>query len=555
MMNTEYKRWLELAADAAISQELNEIKDSPERIEDAFYRSLEFGTGGLRGELGAGTNRMNIYTVGRASLGLAGYVVSSGGGAIAIGYDTRINSRLFAERAAQIFASKGLSVYLYSEPLPTPMLSYAVRELGCAAGVMITASHNPKQYNGYKVYGSDGCQITDAAADKILAEIEGCDYFDSCDIASFDSLLASGAVSCISPSVFDKFIDEVSSCSMLFGEAADKSVRITYTNLNGTGRVPVLKILEKNGFSAIKTVKEQEVHDGEFPTCQYPNPELPEALTLGLEYAKKNGSELLLATDPDCDRVGVAVKCEGGYKILTGNEVGLLLLDYVASQRARKGKMPSAPICVKTIVTSELAVKIAKKYGVETVDVLTGFKYIGEQIGELEKNGEADRYIFGFEESCGYLGGSYVRDKDGVYAALLISELAAHLAAEGSSLYEKLSEIYREHGYAKNSLYSYYFDGKEGFSKMQSIMDALRCGMTELAGLRITTLEDYQKGIKGLPVSNVLKFFLENDATLVVRPSGTEPKLKIYISVTAEDECEADKLTAEIKSATEKYFK
>ena len=554
MMNTEYKRWLELAADAAISQELNEIKDSPERIEDAFYRSLEFGTGGLRGELGAGTNRMNIYTVGRASLGLAGYVIGTGGGAVAIGYDTRINSRLFAERAAQIFASKGLSVYIYSEPLPTPMLSFAVRELGCAAGVMITASHNPKQYNGYKVYGADGCQITDAAADAILAEIEACDYFDSCDAASFDSLVASGAISYIAPSVFDKFIDEVSACSMLFGDAQNKSVRITYTNLNGTGRVPVLKILEKNGFSAVETVKEQEAHDGEFPTCPYPNPELPEALSLGLEYARKSSSELLLATDPDCDRVGVAVRCEGDYKILTGNEVGLLLLDYVASQRLRNGKMPSSPIAVKTIVTSELAVKIAKKYGVETVDVLTGFKYIGEQIGELEKHGEEDRYIFGFEESCGYLGGSYVRDKDGVYAALLISELAAYLSAKGSSLAERLSEIYREHGYAKNSLYSYYFDGKEGFSKMQSIMDALRCGMTELSGLAITELEDYKKGIKGLPVSNVLKFFLENDATLVVRPSGTEPKLKIYISVTAKDEDEAKVLTEKIRSAAEEYF-
>lgn len=555
MMNTEYKRWLELASDAAISAELNEIKDSPEKIEDAFYRSLEFGTGGLRGELGAGTNRMNIYTVGRASLGLARYVVGAGGGAIAIGYDTRINSRLFAERAAEVFASQGLSVHIYSEPLPTPMLSYAVRELGCAAGVMITASHNPKQYNGYKVYGSDGCQITDSAADAILAEIEGCDYFDSSSVPSFESLVASSEVSYISPSVFDKFIDEVSSCSMLFGDAADKSVKITYTSLNGTGRVPVLSILEKNGFSAVETVKEQEAHDGEFPTCPYPNPELPEALTLGLEYARRNSSELLLATDPDCDRVGVAVRCNGEYKILTGNEVGLLLLDYVASQRARKGKMPCAPIAVKTIVTSELAVKIAKKYGVESIDVLTGFKYIGEQIGELEKKGETDRYIFGFEESCGYLGGSYVRDKDGVYAALLISELAAYLAASGSSLYEKLCEIYQEHGYAKNSLYSYYFDGKEGFAKMQSIMDALRCGMTELAGLRIIALEDYSKGIKGLPVSNVLKFFLENDATLVVRPSGTEPKLKIYVSVTAKDEAEADEITAKIKSETEKYFK
>ena len=360
-MMKEYERWLELATDETIARELAGMGDSQERIEDAFYRALEFGTGGLRGTLGAGTNRMNIYTVGRASLGLAEYVGKSGGESIAIGYDTRINSRLFAERAAAIFAARGLSVHMYREPLPTPMLSYAVRELGCAAGIMITASHNPKEYNGYKVYGSDGCQITDAAAAAILAEIESCDYFDCCSLTPFETLIASGEVSYIADSVFDGFIDEVSGCSVLFGDAADRTVKIVYTNLNGTGRLPVLKILEKNGFTGVSTVAEQSAHDGEFPTCPYPNPELPEALTLGLEYARREGAELLLATDPDCDRVGVAVSCGGDYKILTGNEVGLLLFDFIAEQRTRHSRMPASPGAVKTIVTTELARKIADK--------------------------------------------------------------------------------------------------------------------------------------------------------------------------------------------------
>ena len=553
-MLKEYERWLELATDEAIARELAEMKSFPERIEDAFYRALEFGTGGLRGTLGAGTNRMNVYTVGRASLGLAEYVVRSGGGSVAIGYDTRINSRLFAERAAAIFASKGLGVYMYGEPLPTPMLSYAVRTLGCAAGIMITASHNPKEYNGYKVYGSDGCQITDAAANAILAKIESCDYFDSSDLPPFDSLIKSGEVSYIPPSVFDSFIDAVNECSVLFGDAADRTVKIVYTNLNGTGRVPVLRILAENGFTGVTTVTEQSAHDGEFPTCPYPNPELPEALTLGLEYARREGAELLLATDPDCDRVGVAVRRDGDYKILTGNEVGLLLFDFIAEQKARHGKMPAAPVAVKTIVTTELARKICDKYGVQTVDVLTGFKYIGEQIGALEAKGEAERYLFGFEESCGYLGGAYVRDKDGVYASLLVAELAAYLKARGESLASHLDAIYSEHGYAKNSLYSYAFGGAEGFAKMQSIMERLRGGITDLAGLKVKEVEDYEKGIKGLPVSNVLRFFLEGDCSLVVRPSGTEPKLKIYISVTAEGEETATELTAKVRSAVEKYL-
>ncbi len=553
-MTKEYERWLELATDEAIARELAEMGDSQERIEDAFYRALEFGTGGLRGTLGAGTNRMNIYTVGRASLGLAKYVGKSGGESIAIGYDTRINSRLFAERAAAIFAAQGLSVHMYREPLPTPMLSYAVRELGCAAGIMITASHNPKEYNGYKVYGSDGCQITDAAAAAILAEIESCDYFDCCSLAPFETLIASGEVSYIADSVFDGFIDEVSGCSVLFGDAADRSVKIVYTNLNGTGRLPVLKILEKNGFTGVSTVAEQSAHDGEFPTCPYPNPELPEALSLGLEYARREGAELLLATDPDCDRVGVAVSCGGDYKILTGNEVGLLLLDFIAEQRTRHSRMPASPVAVKTIVTTELARKIADKYGIQVIDVLTGFKYIGEQIGELEARGEEERYLFGFEESCGYLGGSYVRDKDGVYASLLTAELAAYLAARGESLASRLDAIYSEHGYAKNSLYSYAFGGSEGFTKMQSIMKRLRGGLDSLAGLAVVEVEDYEKGIKCLPVSNVLRFFLEGDCSFVVRPSGTEPKLKIYVSVTAENEEAAAELTARIKSALEKYL-
>lgn len=550
----EYERWRSLVNDEHLKNELCAMENAPEKIQDAFYRALEFGTGGLRGTLGVGTNRMNIYTVGRATLGLCDYIRENGGKSVAIGYDTRIGSLEFARRTAEIFASEGVKTYLYKEPLPTPMLSYAVRRLGCDGGVMITASHNPKEYNGYKVYGSDGCQITDDAASAILANIGKRDYFSFRETVGFDGFLENGKIQYIGEDVFESYLDEVSSTSPLYTDEVDRSVSIVYTNLHGTGRRPVLEILARSGFCNVTLVEKQATHDGEFPTCPYPNPELPEALTLGIAHAKEKGADVLLATDPDCDRVGVAVRDGEEYKILTGNEVGLLLLDFIASQKKKHGMLAENPLAVKTIVTSELAKKIAEKYNIAIVDVLTGFKYIGEQIGMLEEKGEEDRYIFGFEESCGYLGGSYVRDKDGVYAVLLVAELCAYLAKRGECLKSRLDAIYREHGYLKNSLYSYTFGGAEGFDKMQSIMRTLRCGIENFAGIRVLTVEDYLGGFQGLPSSNVLRYLLDGGNSLVVRPSGTEPKLKLYVSANAENEEDATKICLAIKADVEKYF-
>ena len=554
MICREYERWSSLATDREISRELSEMRGDTSRISDAFYRSLEFGTGGLRGILGAGTNRMNLYTVTRASVGFAKYALENSGQKIVIGYDTRINSHLFAKTAATVFASFGLRVYMYSEPLPTPMLSYAVRELSCFGGIMITASHNPSKYNGYKVYGSDGCQITDRAAGEILSWIEQSDYFDL-PKESFEYYLSLGMISMLGDDMLSGFVERVKKTSQLFGEKADRSIKIVYTPLNGTGRVPVLKILSESGFSSVTEVREQSLPDGNFPTCPYPNPELPEALSLGLEYAKRTDSDILLATDPDSDRVGVAVRCGEGYRILTGNEVGLLLLEYISSQRSKHSAMPKDPVAIKTIVTTDLAERIAEKYGVKVFNVLTGFKYIGEKIGELEAAGRQDSYIFGFEESCGYLGSDYVRDKDGVYAVFLFSEMAAYCAAHGKSVLQKLDEIYREYGYASSSLYSYTFEGAEGFEKMKKIMSAFRGEISSFGSLSVTSLKDYSTGIDGLPRSDVLKFSLSGGSGIVVRPSGTEPKIKIYISVTAEDEQTAKKITEEIKLYAEKFMK
>ncbi len=553
MIKTEFERWCHTVTDSAICEELEKLKNSSAELEDAFYRHLEFGTGGLRGVLGAGTNRMNIYSVRRASIGLAKYLLQNGGKRIAIGYDTRINSKLFADTAAVAFASLGIEVLVYSSPLPTPMLSFAIRVLACDAGVMITASHNPSKYNGYKVYGSDGCQITDTAAAAILSEISSVDYFEELS-DSFESLENKGKIRFIDDSILDSFIEKVREKSQLFGEEQDKSIRITYTPLNGTGCVPIVKILRESGYENIEVVKEQAMPDGNFPTCPYPNPEIPEAIALGLEYAKKYDSDVLLATDPDSDRVGVAVKYNGVYKLLTGNEVGILLLNYICEQRKKHNKMPENPVAVKTIVTTDLSKSIARKYGVKVVDVLTGFKYIGEEIGRLEATNRSENFIFGFEESCGYLGGDYVRDKDGVYAAFLVTEMAAYYRNQGITLSDKLNSIYFEHGYSKSSLYSYSFEGASGYEKMQKVMTKFRGGIASFDGISVVKTEDYINGLGGLPKSNVIKFFLENSASIVVRPSGTEPKLKIYLSVTAECEKQAGKLTEKLRFFAEKII-
>lgn len=556
----EYSRWNKnIQNEVDLYEKLTEIASDEQAIIDAFYKNLSFGTGGLRGELGVGTNRMNIFTVGKASQGLANYVVTNfpeEQRKIAIAYDSRINSDVFAKTAAKVFAANGIKAYIYSELMPTPMLSFAVRELDCAAGIVITASHNPSKYNGYKVYGPDGCQITTEAASAILAEIEKLDIFTDVKKGDFNHLLSSGDIEYISEQVITDFIEAVKKESQLAAdEIIDRNVSIVYTPLNGAGLKPILRALEESGYQNIHVVKEQAQPNGNFPTCPYPNPEIKEAMALGMRDAKVQNADLLLATDPDCDRVGIAVRnSEGEYQLLSGNETGLLLFDYICSQRIKHGNMPENPVMIKTIVTMDLAERIAKHYGVRVINVLTGFKFIGEQIGLLESEGHADDYIFGFEESYGYLTGSYVRDKDGVNAAFMICEMFAYYQTQGISLLDKLAEIYQTYGYSLNTLHSYEFEGAAGFEKMQNIMKEIRANLNQIAGMSIDETKDYAKGIEGLPKSDVLKFFLSNGATVVVRPSGTEPKLKLYLSVLADNHKQAASFEQAIVDDMAKYF-
>lgn len=569
-----YEVWRENALqDPELVQELEEMAGNPDKITDAFYQNLSFGTGGLRGVIGAGTNRMNIYTVGKASQGLADYINRNFYGTdrrIAVSYDSRIKSSRFARRAAEVFAANGIRVFIYSELMPTPMLSWAVRRLHCAAGVMVTASHNPAQYNGYKVYGPDGCQITTEAASRILDCIECTDAFMDVRITEFEKALGSGMISYIGEETITSFIEAVKDQS-LAGELdgqIDRDMAIVYSPLNGTGLKPVLRTLKESGFTNITVVKEQEAPDGHFPTCPYPNPEIRESMALGMEYAAECNADLLLATDPDCDRVGIAVRDKAGeYVLLSGNETGLLLLNYICSRRNELGTMPEHPVFIKTIVTMDMASRIAADYGVKTVDVLTGFKFIGEQIGCLEAEGREGDYILGFEESYGYLSGSYVRDKDAVDGAFLICEMAGYYRSKGMGLLEVLEGLYQKYGYCLNTLHSYEFEGMEGFERMKGIMERLHAMCSRICdgevmligGKRIEAAEDYLCGnifladggretINGLPVSDVLKIRLEENSSVVVRPSGTEPKLKLYISVSAKDRetaCEEEKkLTA-----------
>lgn len=550
-------------ADQDLTDELAAIAGDEEAVSDRFYRDLEFGTGGLRGVIGVGTNRMNIYTVAKASQGYADYLnARNEAPSVAIAYDSRIKSELFARTAAEVFAGNGIKVHIYRELMPTPSLSFAVRHLHCSGGIVVTASHNPAKYNGYKVYGSDGCQITTKAAGEILDLIEQVDVFEDVKKADFEAAMRKGQISFIGDDTITAFIDAVSA-QALCGDDIDRNVSIVYTPLNGTGRYCVTRALKENGFCNISVVKEQEWPDGNFPTCPYPNPEIREALQLGLECAKETGSELLLATDPDCDRVGIAVRNNSGeYTLLSGNEVGILLLDYICKRRIALGKMPERPVAVKTIVTIDMAKRIAEDYGVEMRDVLTGFKFIGEQIGCLEKDGEADRYIFGFEESYGYLSGSYVRDKDAVDASLLICEMFAYYKTQGMSLLDVLNGLYAKYGYCLNTLRSYTFEGKAGFEKMQGIMADFRERMPEaFAGRKVVSVSDYKLSVTRnqdgteekifLPKSNVLKFRLEGNCSLVVRPSGTEPKLKVYFSVSADGRDEAKRLEKEIAGVVE----
>lgn len=555
---SEYQAWCKYAMEDDLQTDL--LQYGEEEIEDAFYRNLEFGTGGLRGILGAGTNRMNVYTVAKVTQGLADYLIKEHGNkaSVVIGFDSRLKSELFARTAASVFVANGIYVHLWPKLNPVSTVSFATRFLAASAGVMITASHNPSQYNGYKVYGQDGCQITTEVAMKILSNIEKLNIFKDVKRINFNLIFKTGKLKYIGDCVLTSFLEKVKGQSQLYGEEIDKTLSIVYTPLNGTGYIPVTRVLEESGFKNITVVEEQRLPDGNFPTCPYPNPEEAETLALGLEYCREIKADILLATDPDCDRVGIAVKNnQEEYVLLSGNETGILLLDYICSQKEKHKKMPINPLMIKTIVSLEMADEIAKHYGVESIDVLTGFKFIGEQIGRLEKNGQEDRFIFGFEESYGYLSGSYVRDKDGVGASYLICEMLAYYKSKGINLWDKLQDLYRMYGYYLNTLHSYLFTGALGAEKMKITIQKFNDNLTvggEFAGLKITNIVDYSFGVDGLPKSNVLKICMEEKCSVIIRPSGTEPKLKLYFSVREENYEKAKSEEQRILQCINKYF-
>ncbi len=553
MVNEKYKLWCEKAVgDPDLIKELESIKGNEEAISDAFYKDLEFGTGGLRGVIGAGTNRMNVYTVGKASQGLAAYVNSvSQNGRIAVAYDSRIKSDLFAKTAASIFAANGIKVYIYKELMPTPMLSFAVRRLKCDAGVVVTASHNPAKYNGYKAYGSDGCQLGLEAADYVLSIMNKVDIFDDVKTLDFDTAVAEGKIEYIGDDIIEEYLNCVLACRVA-PEADVKSLNVIYTPLHGSGNKPVRSILKKIGVTNVTVVPEQELPNGNFPTAPYPNPEIRQAFECALKLANEIKPELLLATDPDCDRVGIAVRDGEEYKLLSGNDVGALLLDFVLARRTENGTLPKNPIAVKTIVTTELCRKIAENYGCELVDVLTGFKFIGEQITMLEEKGEENRFVFGFEESYGYLGGTYVRDKDAVIASMLICEMVAYYKAEGKNLIEVLDGLYKKYGYYICAQKSFTCEGESGMKQIKGMMEALRTDTPrEINGSGVVKFDDYETSVSHdlkngnenkitLPRSNVLCFYMEDGCSLIVRPSGTEPKIKLYIGAVGKTYSEAE---------------
>ncbi|MDE5763615.1 MAG: phospho-sugar mutase [Ruminococcus sp.] len=563
-----YSLWCRNAvADPDLITELDRIKDDDEAIKDRFYRDLEFGTGGLRGVIGAGTNRMNIYTVKRATQGFADYLNQEyENPAVAVSYDSRIKSDVFSKAAAEVLAANGIKVYIYTELMPTPCLSFAVRQLKCQGGIMVTASHNPAKYNGYKVYGDDGCQITLRGAEIILEKINSLDMFSGVKSSDFNTELEKGNISYIGNDIIEEFYKDVLAEGINPELCASSGLKVVYTPLNGTGNKPVREILKRIGISDVTVVKEQENPDGNFTTCPYPNPEIREALEVGLRYCNEVKPDLLLATDPDCDRVGIAVPDGDGYALFSGNEVGAMLLEYIASQRIEKGTMPENPIAIKTIVTTDIVNSIGKEYGVEIIDVLTGFKFIGEQIGFLEKNGEENRYIFGFEESYGYLSGGYVRDKDAVNASMLICEMAAYYRTKGISLIEARENMYKKYGMFYQTLYSFTFEGESGMKKMDSIMTELRENSpAEIAGIPVVRFDDYKASTSKnltndeiteitLPKSNVLAFFLEGGSKVIVRPSGTEPKIKVYITAKQPTKAEAEILEKKLHDDFSKSF-
>ena len=556
MFLDDYKRWMDTdLEDPALKAELESIEGNEEEIKDRFAVALKFGTAGLRGVLGAGSNRMNIYVVRQATQGLANWVKTQGGNQlVAISYDSRINSDVFAKTAACVLAANGIKVRIYDALMPVPALSFATRYYEANAGIMVTASHNPAKYNGYKAYGPDGCQMTDEAADIVYAEIQKTDILTGAKMMAFEEGIEKGLIEYVGDDCKEALYDAIKARSVRPGICKTAGLKLVYSPLNGSGLVPVMKVLQDIGIDDITIVPEQQYPDGNFPTCPYPNPEIFEALRLGLELAEKTGADLMLATDPDADRVGIAMKCpDGTYELVSGNEVGVLLLDYISAARIENGTMPEKAVAVKSIVSTPLADAVAKNYGVELRSVLTGFKWIGDQIANLEAAGEVDRFIFGFEESYGYLAGPYVRDKDAIIGSMLICEMAAYYRSIGSSIKQRLEEIYAKYGRYLNKVDSYEFPGLSGMDKMAGIMDDLRKNPpAEIGGYAVVKVTDYKKSEEtGLPAANVLIFKLDGGAEVIVRPSGTEPKIKTYFTTLGKDLAEAqaqkDKLAEALK--------
>lgn len=555
----EYKRWLSAnLIDCDLHAELAGIENDEEAIKERFAVSLKFGTAGLRGTLGAGTNRMNIWVVRQATQGVADWVKTQGGTqTVAISYDSRLKGWTFAKDAAAVLAANGINVRLYDELMPVPALSFATRYYHCNAGIMITASHNPAKYNGFKAYGPDGCQMTDDAAAIVYDQIQKTDVLTGAKYISFAEGVAKGLIQFVGEDCKEALYEATEARQVRPGLCKTAGLKLVYSPLNGTGLVPVTRVLSDIGITDITIVPEQEYPNGYFTTCSYPNPEIYEALEKGLELAKKVGADLMLATDPDADRVGIAMKCpDGSYELVSGNEMGVLLLDYICAGRIEKGTMPKNPVAVKSIVSTPLADLVAKYYGVELRHTLTGFKWIGDQIAQLEANGEEERFIFGFEESYGYLAGSYVRDKDAVVGSMLICEMAAYYRSIGSSIKQRLEEIYAQYGRFLNQVDSYEFAGLSGMDKMAGIMNTLRTNPpVEFAGRKVVSVTDYNKLEEtGLPKANVLIFGLEDGATVVVRPSGTEPKIKTYFTTLGKDLAEAQKEKDELAAVLKPLF-
>ncbi|MCR4615752.1 MAG: phospho-sugar mutase [Clostridiales bacterium] len=563
-----YDLWLKNTQDnKEVYDELLAVKDNENEIADRFYRNLEFGTAGLRGVLGAGTNRLNSYTVNQATQGLATYLSSEiSSPSVAIAYDSRINSDVFAIGSACVLAANGIKTYLYPELVPTPMLSFAVRELKCSAGINITASHNPAKYNGYKCYDANGYQITDAAAAKIYGYIQNTDIFNDIKLADFENAVADGMIEYIGRDVYEKFYSAVISRLVNPDVCRNSDLKIIYTPLNGTGNLPVREVLDRIGFKDVKVVPEQELPDGNFPTCPFPNPEIRQAFECAIKLAESDRADLLLATDPDCDRVGIAILDDGEYKLLTGNEVGALLTEYLLSCRKANGTLPSNGVILKSFVTTKLIDAIAKDFNCTVVNLLTGFKYIGEYITKLEQAGEADRFILGTEESYGYLSGTHARDKDAVVGSMLICEMTAYYKSKGKTLIQVLDELARKYGVYLNTLLNFTFEGADGMERMKQIMTDLRKTVPEkIADKTVVSVSDYSSGetrdtITGkiapidLPKSNVVEFILSDGSGVIVRPSGTEPKIKLYITSVSDKKDDAVKTAESIGEEMKKLM-